>query len=258
MRGKEQRWIAMGCAALILSAATVVNGQMERRRMRAEDPPTITVSGSGEVTAEPDQAVLRLGSTAQAETAADAQEQVNEVMQKTLAEIRELGVPEDQIQTARVMLSPVYSQQTPRQPRETSEEPRIVAYRASNTLEIRLNDLSQIGDVIDAAVRSGANEIENLSFQLQDDTEARARALKRAVGEARAKAEAIAEAMNLRLTGVENVNESGVSFIRPQFEAMQARAMDVSTPIQPGELKVEASVSVSYRFEPASGVAARN
>lgn len=253
---KSRNIISIAAVALIWSwfAAASEAQQMDRRReSRMAEIPTITVSGTGEVMAKPDQAVLRLGATAQADTAEEAQEEVNEIVARAIEDIRELDISEDNIQTARIMLSPVYAGDPPRGPQE-AQEPRIAAYRASNTLEIRLDDLSQIGPVIDAGVKAGANEIENVSFRLKDDVQARSQALRRAVGDARAKADAIAEAMGVGLGRVTEVRESGVSSIPPQYDIGQfsAARMETGTPVQPGEMSVQASVVMSFGIEQAA------
>ncbi len=215
-----------------------------------EQFPTLTVSGRGQVSAAPDEAVLRLGATAQAEEAATAQDQVNQVMQDAISALRELGVPADRIQTVDLSLSPVYSERRPGPmpgPRQMPDEPRIVGYRASNVVQVRLEDLTHVGPVVDAAVGAGANELQQLSFQLQDDLEARQEALRRAVREARAKAEAIAQAMDVRLQAVQDVTEGGYQVYRPQY-ARQAMMAESAAPVQPGQVQVEASVTVRYRL----------
>lgn len=224
-------------------------------------PPTLTVTGDGESSARPDRAVVRLGATAQAETASAAQEQVSRVMQDAIAAIREAGIREEMISTSGLSLQPVYSDQPPIpiEGRREPPPPRIVAYRANNSVRIVVDDLAKIGDVIDAGVKSGANQIEDLSFQLKDDAAARREALASAAKEARDKADAIAQAMGLRIEGVLDVSEGGVNVIRPRLEfARGAVAMDAAaTPVQPGQVDVQASVTVTYRVSPADGAAER-
>src|SRR5690349_10160572 len=92
----------------------------------ALEPPSLTVTGQGEASADPDLAVVRLGATAQAEEASRAQEQVNEIMKRATQAVRDRGVGEKQIGTAGIALSPVYSQPRPPRVDEAPEAPRIV------------------------------------------------------------------------------------------------------------------------------------
>ena len=228
-------------------------------------PPMLTVTGDGESSARPDRAVVRFGAAAQAETASAAQEQVNQVVQAAVEAIRAAGIREEMISTAGISLYPVYSDQVPRpmpagQHPQRPTEPRIVAYRASNSVRVVVDDLAKVGDVIDEGVKAGANQIEGLSFELKDDTAARREALTGASKQARAKADAIAHAMALRIDGVFQVTEGGVQIMQPRMELARAgvAAMDAAgTPVQPGQVDVRASVTVTYRVSPADGAAER-
>lgn len=213
-------------------------------------PPAITVSGSGEVRVDPDLAVVRLGVLAQDEDAARAQQEANRVARGILEGVEALGVPTEAVQTSRLVLSPVYDQ--PR-PQERPREPRIAAYRASNVVTVRLDDLAKIGPVIDAAVEAGANRVEGVDFRLQDDGAARERALTAAVEEARAKAATIAAALEVELGPVLEASEGGVSIDVPRFRGgpqvmmMEAKAAE-PTPVSAGEITVSANVTLRYRI----------
>jgi uncharacterized protein YggE len=227
-------------AALVSPATASVTQEHEEGK-----PPTLTVTGRGEVRVKPDLAVIRFGAAAQAEEAAAAQREVNAAMQRTLTAVKELGVPEEAIQTASISLQPVYA---PRQRGEVNYEPRIIGYRASNTIQVRLADLARIGAVIDAGIKAGANQFDGITFSLEDDQAERRASLTAAVRDARGKAEAISSAMGMRIVGVQHAGEAGVGVVRPQMEGMRAARMaaDVSTPVQPGEVRVDASVTITY------------
>lgn len=223
--------------------------------MRAQ-PPTLRVTGNAQTQAAPDRAQVRLGAMAQAPEAAQAQEQVNQVMQRALTAVRELGIDQANIRTADLSLYPVHDQPRPRMPGQENQpqEPRIVAYRASNTVVVDLDDLSKIGPVIDACVGVGANQLQGVHFSLRDDAEARAAALEKAVGDARRKAEALAHAAGMRLGPIMELVEGG-AYIQPPQPMMATRGMAMEmatpTPVQPGQLDVHASVVMVYHLRPA-------
>lgn len=216
----------------------------------ALEPPSLTVTGQGEASADPDLAVVRLGATVQAQEASRAQEQVNEIMKRATQAVRDRGVGEKQIGTAGISLSPVYSQPRPPRVDEAPEAPRIVGYRASNVLRIEVTNLSNVGKVIDAGVGAGANEIQGVSFELTNDADAKGRALRAAARSARAKADALADATGVHLASVYEISESGVSFIPPPAPRYRMAAMAVATetPVQPGQVRVEANVTIRYRI----------
>lgn len=220
-----------------------------------ERPPTLTVGGQGEVAAPPDRATVRLGAEAQAADAAAAQSTVNATMQKALAEIQRVGIPERAIQTTGLNLSPVYA---PREPGQEAELPRVIAYRASNSIQVQVDDLARVGKVIDAGVAAGANRLQGVSFELQNDLPQRTRALTLAAQEAKTKAQTIAAALQVELGQVREITEGGVSVIPRQenFAASRMMAMDAApTPVQPGEVRVQASVTVRYEIAPAKPTA---
>jgi uncharacterized protein YggE len=209
-------------------------------------PPQLVVTGNANVLATPDEAVVRLGIVRQANEAQTAQEQANAVAQDILGAVAKLGVPAKDIQTARLVLTPVYTRR--------GSETKIDSYNANNTVSIRLDKLDMVGGVIDAGLKAGANELEGVQFQLRNDLPTRELALKEAVQEARAKAQTMADALHVNLAEVVEASESGVSVV-PRVQAMESvRAMSVQgatpTPVSPGQLEVRAGVTIRYRITP--------
>jgi uncharacterized protein len=211
--------------------------------------PTLTVQGSAEVRVAPDRATVRLGIESQRDTAAEAQQQTNAVARKILDNLRAAGVPDDQVRTAELQLYPVYSQPNPRF--QEPQEPEITGYRAANVVTVEVTDLARVGPVIDAGLEGGANRLEGLSFGLQDEGPARREALKKAIRDARAKADAMAEGLEVTLGPILDASEGSVSFEAPRFaKAAMAMEADFSTPVAGGDVNVSARVTLRYRLEP--------
>ena len=210
----------------------------------------LVVSGNAEILATPDEARVRLGIVRQANAAQAAQEQANTIGQQILNEIGKLGVAAQQIQTSRLVLTPIYA------PRgsDSRDAPRIVAYNASNTVSVRLENLSLIGPVIDAGLKAGANQLEGVRFGLRNDLPSREQALKQAVMEARSKADVMADALRVNLAEVLEVSEGGSvasAFDSPLNGRVFAAEAAVSpTPVSPGQIQVRANVTIRYRISP--------
>jgi uncharacterized protein YggE len=119
-------------------------------------------------------------------------------------------------------------------------------------VSVEVTNLSQIGPVIDAGLRAGANQVDGVQFRLKDDLPVREQALKKAIAEARRKAETMAEAMNVRLLGVQEISESGASVIpRGEGGGFATMAREVApTPVSPGQIEVNVSVTVKYLIGP--------
>jgi uncharacterized protein YggE len=193
----------------------------------------------------PDVATVRLGISAEGESASEVQAEVNTVASSILNAVLSVGLDERQVQTARLQLFPIYASQRPGE-----NTPRIVGYQASNTVTIRVDDLFRVGDVVDAALGAGANQLQGVGFGLDDDREAREDALRQAIDEARSKAGVMADALGVDLDGILSINEGGI-FIQqpmPMMESRLAAQADTGTPVSPGEVEVRASVSIQYRI----------
>lgn len=232
------------CVALPAFSALAQDG--------ARDEPTIAVTGVGRALAAPDQAVVILGATVQRDDARDAQRELDAVMRETAAAIRQLGIAAEDLQTAGLSLTPVYAEladAAARNPAEAArrDEPRIVAYRATNVLQVTVDDLAIVGAVVDAGIAAGVNEIRNVSFRLADELPHRVTALERAVEAARLKARAAAAALGARLGEALEVRERSVAVPYVPFDAAFARA-ESATPLEPGEIEIEATVDVSFRL----------
>jgi uncharacterized protein len=226
----------------LLICSCITLAQEQPRKLPSQ--PIIIVTGSGDTDVQPDRAVLSLGAIAQEKDAATAQQKVSQIIQKSLDALEAMGIKKEKIRTQSITLRPIYHQSAPD---GTLSRRKIVGYEASNTLQITLDDLTQIGPAIDAGVAAGADNIEGVDFSLQDDTAATQEALKRATTQA--KAHAIADALGVHLGQAVEVNEGGVQRIMPMM-AMTTMSSEVgsSTPVQPGQIKISAQVTVTYKI----------
>lgn len=197
----------------------------------------IVVSGSGRVEVPPDQAAFALGAQAQRPTAAEAMAEVNRVVAQIVARWQALGIRQEDIRTAMVQVFPVTS--TPRE-----GTPQIAAYRASSLLTLTLANLTLVGRALDAAVGAGANTVQGLTFGLRDPSRPRTQALAAAVRDAREKAEALAQAAGLRISGIERIVEEG-AVVQPREVRLTLAA---PTPVEPGLVTVTAQIQVVFRY----------
>src|SRR4051794_5338878 len=142
--------------------------------------------GTSSVTAKPDQAEVGVTTTGEADSAKAALAEASDRMERVIARLRELGVPKDDLQTSGVWSSRAY------------EAPRH--YQASNSLRVILRDAGDAGRVLSAATDAGAEEVSGPSFSLRDQRAAYRDALRRAIQDARAKADAAAAEMGVHVT----------------------------------------------------------
>ena len=216
------------------------------------DENLITVSGTGEVQAAPDIARVSLGVVTQNADAARASAENATKSAALVAAMKTLGVAEKDIQTTGYNINPQYDYST-RKPGD-NRPPQIVGYQVSNTVRVTVRKIADVGRVVDAGVKAGANNADGIVFDLNDDTRARAQtdALKRAVANARSKADALAQAVNVAAFSLFSISEAGYSGgpVRPEgFQTMNRLSVAApTTPVQAGELTVSATVTVKYRM----------
>lgn len=211
---------------------------------------TLTLSSFGEALTAPDQAVINMGVTIQAPTAGEALAQNRTKMTAVIAAIRAQGVAERDIQTSGLDVSPQYTY--PGRDGGERGPPRITGYQVTNQVTVLVRDLARLGPAVDAVVRSGANQINGITFGLQN-VEARSdEARRQAVQNLQRKAELYAQATGLRLVRLVNLSESGgYTPPRPMMDfAVRTASAEASapTPVQAGEVQVRVDVSAVYEL----------
>ena len=203
---------------------------------------TVTVAGVGTVSAAPDMAEVTTGVVTQAPTAAQALAANSQAMERLLQALGALGVAPRDIQTTNISVSPLRRQGRDGQP------PEITGYEVTNQVRVKVRDLSSLGRVLDQQVGQGANLVYGIQFGRQEPAPLQDEARKRAMADARRKAELYAGAASLKVGRVVAVQEAGAASPRPE---MAARVMmSAGVPVAPGEQEIQASVTVTFTLEP--------
>jgi uncharacterized protein YggE len=230
----------MRIAALVVLGAAVVAlagvGRPETAGGASKPAGGITVTGMGTITSVPDEAEFSLGLQTKGATAREALAANSEKMARVLAALRSAGVDRSDIKTQDISVSPSYA-----------EEGRIDGYEARNSVSVKIHDLSSAGKVLDAASNAGANEVYGPSLSRSDKDELQAKALRDAVGDARQKAGALADAAGVELGSVTAITEGFGGGPEPYFAQADARlAAEKAVPIEPGTQDVQATVTVTF------------
>lgn len=212
-----------------------------------KDKTEINVNGNGEVLVAADTAVITLGITTQNKDVLEAQNTVNAAIEKIRTALIENGIRKEDINTDRLRIYAVYDY--------SNNVERLTAYNASSYLAIRTTDMDMVGKIIDIAFGAGANTLNDIAFSASDTEEASTEALTAAVKDARRKAEIMAAAAGLKITGIESITESysysGDSGVNAFYKnaVMADEATGASTLVQASKLKVSASVSIVFEAE---------
>lgn len=235
-------WLAVG----LLQGLPIVASAHDETK---PETPTLTVSEAGTVARVPDTAFVTFGLDTAGKSLAEAQKRNHTVMNKVMDKLRELQIDRERIQTSSFTVSPQY-RPLPNRPADAPPvSPEIIGYVVSNMVTVEIRALERMGTVIEEVLKAGANNFQGLHWGLRDEQSVRLGALKQAAAKAREKAAVLSEALHVRLARVLSATEGGhiVSPAAPMARlAMEASAGDV--PISPGELKIEATVTLVYEI----------
>ena len=211
----------------------------------------ITVNGTGEVRVSADTAIISLGVNARDKDVLKAQQRVNETIAAIRTALIEQGVKEENINTDFINIYPLYDY--------SNDQEQLAAYNASSTLAIKVTDMESVGTLIDVCFAAGANTLNGISFSASETEEAKTEVMKKAVTDAKKKAEILAEASGLKITGIEIISEGGVYSYQNNVGNVYSRTTgmeepaeveeDSGTVVQSAKLIVSASVSITFEAE---------
>lgn len=205
--------------------------------------PYISVSATGQVSQAPDRARVSAGVVTQGQTANAAMSANAALMSTAFEQLLAAGIEEKNIQTSQLSLQPRYSY-------EDRRSPKIDGYDVRNTVTATTTNLDQVGPMLDALVKAGVNNINNIAFSVSAPDEALAEARSQAVKAAKAKAQAMAEAAGVSLGALTAMTESQPGGFHPQPVAFARAAVEsASTPIAAGEQSLSVTVNLTYEIK---------
>lgn len=206
----------------------------------------VTVAGETSMKAQPDAATVVLSIITQSPQALKAQQDNARKTEAVIQALKASAGADPEIKTSDYSLQPQYDE-------GYNKLPKIIGYQARNSVMVTMADLPQVGAVIDAASRAGANSVESVSFILRDNSPARGQALAEASRQAMIKAQSIAQAMGGKVVRVVEQQEAGTTGTPTESEAdNNANSMGLNvarmavrpTPVQAGPLNVSSRVQV--------------
>lgn len=213
----------------------------------------LSVSADGRSTRTPDLAMFSAGVTTQGKTAAEALTANSTDMNKVIAALKKAGIADKDIQTSNLSINPVYGQPTFGPNGVVIHEPKIVGYQAINQVNVKQRDLRNFGKVLDALVAAGANQVNGPNFMVENADAALDEARVAAMKKARARADLYAKAAGLRVARILSISEGG-GYV-PPMPVMYAKAEMAAgnadpTPVAPGQVESQVSVSVMFELAP--------
>lgn len=200
----------------------------------------ITVRGDGEVFVKPNYAQIQIEVSTEGKDVRGAQQENANIMNRVIQSLLQLNIPREDIQTAAFNVLPQY---------DYVEGKQIFrGYEVTNALTVKVRDTNKIGSVIDTAVQNGANRVSGIQFKIENADPYYQQALRLALQNAQTKAKTIAETLKLTLhpQPIEVVEERETGPILYKTVAMADQTF--STPIEPGQIMINAIVRVKYQY----------
>ncbi len=212
-------------------------------RMTSTERGRMTVTGSGKITASPDQAIIQIGIVTESKEAETAQSQNAIISNNVISALNKIGILNEDINTISYTIQPVY---------EFTEGASILTgYRVQHILEITIKNLMNLGPVYEAAVAAGANIAENIRFDVSNRDVLYMEALQQAMKKATEKATKLGEQIGVNINQIPvKVNEETgtISPRQVSFALTSESITGAAPPIQSNKIEIEANLSAVFIY----------
>lgn len=216
-------------------------------------PSTISFSGAGEVFAAPDIALVNITVREEAPKMADAQSKATAKEKAVLDYLEKAEVEKKDIKTESYNTYPKYDYGSPCYGGYCpARNPKVIGYEVSETIAVKVRDLTKAGEIASGAGSAGVSEISGPNFSIENEDKLRAEARQMAIEEAKAKAEELADALGVRLVRIVSFNEGGAYAPMYNFAkdaVMEQAASGGAAPALPtGQNKITSDVTITYEI----------
>ncbi|MEK9181310.1 MAG: SIMPL domain-containing protein [Patescibacteria group bacterium] len=208
---------------------------------------TLTISAVGEIESKPDLALASFAVVSEGKDPKKIQADNTAKIKQVINYLKTKGVKEGDITTSDYSMYPRYNYPDGRQ--------ELDAYVLSQGLSVKIRQIDDVGDIITGVIQNGANTFNNVSFQIDQPEGLKQEARKKAMENAKAKADELAKVAGVKLGKVKSFSEESISFPEPYPYAYDsygrggdAMAAEASQ-IMPGTNKITATVSVVFELE---------
>jgi uncharacterized protein YggE len=244
MNGRVIASIGGVALALLWSACTLAAETTPR-------PRSITVSGQGEVQAEPDQAIVTMGVESRKPRLEEARAEVAKTVEAVLKLTRDLKIDQKYVRATRISVQPEYNWDN------GARERNLIGYFVSRQVEVDLRDLEKLGQLLEKATDLGVNQLGDPRLDSSKRRDLERQSLAKAVEDARLNAEAVAKAAGVKLGAARTISATS-GYVPPPMPMrmktmeMSAAAADASQTYQSGQMVFNGNVQVEYDLTIAS------
>lgn len=202
----------------------------------------MTVTGAGQVTLTPDIAYVYIGVRTENDNVAQAVSENNGKAQAVMDALEHAGVATKDIRTTNFNVWP--SDQYDEKGGKTG-----TIYVVENTVYVTVRDLPKLGELLETAIQSGANNINGVQFDVAERTEAIAKARIAAVEDARKQAEEIASAAGVQLGAVQTISYYDAAPMAHDYGKGGGVRVEAAVPVSPGQMQITTTVTIVYELK---------
>ena len=232
-------------AVLILFFSVGISNKIKEGRYIGQNSAyknTISVTATGDVYAKPDLAQISFSAVNNNKTAVEAMSENANKMNAVIDSIKKQGIEDKDLKTTNFSINPRYEWRK-------NGERVFIDYEVSQSLDVKIRDLTKIGSIIEGAAENGANQVGSLYFTVDNQDELNAEARQKAVDEAKTKAKKLASELDVKLGKIVNFSESGFNPMPMYaFKEMGIGGGGAAPQIQTGENKISVTVNITYEI----------
>jgi len=221
--------------AILILAITAMTSMAHAQQIQ----PTVSVTGEGKIIAVPDEVTVRMGVQTEGKDAKTVKSENDASVDKVLDYLLKMNIPQNQVQTEYVNLNKNFDYNT-----------KTYNYQASQTISVKLKDLSKYDKVMSGLVSSGINTINGVEFSSSKMEAYEAQARKKAVADAKEKAKEYAGVLGQNIGKALMIAEQGTSAPQPQpmYKVAMAEMDSTQRTLAPGELTITSKIQVSFEL----------
>ncbi|MFA6348427.1 MAG: SIMPL domain-containing protein [Candidatus Paceibacterota bacterium] len=244
----ENKYFQILCCTLII-ILTIFIAVLINEKSKPSENNLITVTGTGEVYATPDIGVINISVRTENKEVKLVTDENNEKMNNIINFLKDKKIDQKDIKTTNFNLNPIYSFE------DKTGKRNVSGYEATQSVSVKIRDISKVGEIISGATEKGANEIGELTFITDDNEKIKESAKKIAIENAKEKAKALEDQLGVKMIKIVNFSDSSYAPIATSYDAYNAGSSmktlgAVQSPeIQTGQNKIISTVTITYAIE---------
>lgn len=258
---KNYKYLVWAGTLVLVILALFLMVSIDHLSNTATNTNTVSFDGEGRVFAKPDIAAVGFSILTEAATSKTAQDDNSKKSQKVIDFIKSQNIDEKDVKTTGYNVNPQYSYPRPiplgvevqsyPAPDYYPSNPKITGYQVSQSFEVKIRDLEKVSTILDGLVAAGANQVNNLGFQIDDIEKIKKEARELAIKNAKEKANTLKKQIGIQLGKIVNYYEGGGDYPIYMLKAEAGgRGGDVEGPSVPaGENEIIVNVTITYQIK---------